>query len=264
MNRHSQKLGFINQRNPQSGMIIIFALFAAMALFRDTNHRPPQQIIAFLASFTIATAIHEFCHAYVALKLGDRTAADLGRVTLNPVAHFDPFGFFGMVMISIGYGFIGWGKPVPVNPARFTSKRLRHHRHGMAIVAVAGPISNLIQASVVAIPLRIAGVPFSDAGLDSGFGMFAWTFVYVNLLLAAFNMIPIPPLDGSKLLLGIVPRFWYGVLAPVEQYGFILLMGLFFLPIFLPGNYSQSIISALIDPPFELFTRIIIGGRQFY
>lgn len=245
-------------------MIIVFVLLAASMLFRNTPSRSTEQIIAFLASFTIATAIHEFCHAYVALKLGDRTAADLGRVTLNPMAHFDPFGFFGMLMISIGYGFIGWGKPVPVNPARFTNKRLRHHRHGMAIVAVAGPISNLLQASIVAIPLRIAGVPFSDFGLSSGFGMLAWTFVYVNLLLAAFNMIPIPPLDGSKLLLGIVPKFWYGVLAPLEQYGFILLMALFFLPLVIPGNYTSSIVSALINPPFELFSRVIIGGRQFY
>jgi Zn-dependent protease len=264
MNRHSQKLGFINQRNPQSGMLLVFLLFAALALFRDSSHRSPAQIVAFLASFTIATSIHEFCHAYVALKLGDHTAADLGRVTLNPVAHFDPFGFFGMVMISIGYGFIGWGKPVPVNPARFTNKRLRHHRHGMAIVAVAGPISNLIQASVVAIPLRIAGVPFNDFGLDSGFGMSAWTFVYVNLLLAAFNMIPIPPLDGSKLLLGIVPKFWYGVLAPLEQYGYILLMGIFFLPIFIGGNFTGSIVSALISPPLNLFSRVIIGFELGY
>jgi len=263
MNRHSQKLGFINQNNSSTGMILLFAILAGSALLRNSSHRSTEQIVAFLASFTIATAIHEFCHAYVALLLGDRTAADLGRVTLNPMAHFDPFGFFGMVMISIGYPFIGWGKPVPVNSARFTHHRLRARR-GMAIVAVAGPISNLIQASVVAIPLRIAGVPFSDFGKDSGFGMLAWTFVYVNILLAAFNMIPIPPLDGSKLLLGIVPRFWYGVLAPLEQYGFVLLMALFFLPIVIPGNYTNTIVSALISPPMNLFSRVIIGFELGY
>ena len=258
MRRFSQPLGFVNRNNPASGMMLIFLAMLAFSVLQNRPSRSTEQIIAFLASFTIATAIHEFCHAYVALKLGDRTAADLGRVTLNPVAHFEPFGFFGMVMISLGYPFIGWGKPVPVNPARFNSAKIRARR-GMAIVAVAGPISNLVQASLVAIPLRLANVPLSDIVNTNGLGMFAWTFVYVNLLLAAFNMIPIPPLDGSKLLLGIVPGFWYGVLAPLEKYGFIILLAIFLLPNLVSGISTGSIVSELINPPFGLFTRVIMG-----
>jgi Zn-dependent protease len=122
----------------------------------------------------------------------------------------------------------------------------------MAIVAIAGPISNLVQAAIVAIPLRLSGTAFT---LSEGPEMYAWTFVYVNLLLAAFNMIPIPPLDGSKVLLGLVPRFWYPVLAPIEKYGFVILLLLFFIG----GNIGTSIVSAMIDPPFRLFTDWIIG-----
>src|SRR5579884_647850 len=156
------------------------------------NHSfpPTDQIIAILASFVIATTIHECMHAYVAWRLGDDTGRRLGRITLNPIEHFDPIGFFGMVLISLGYTMVGWGKPVPVNPGA-----LRWHQRGMAIVAAAGPISNIVQAAVIGIPLRIA----EAAGADLGkLGTYLGWYVWVNLLLAAFNMIPIPPLDGHK------------------------------------------------------------------
>jgi Zn-dependent protease len=252
LDRH--RLGFINRNNPQSGFIMILALMLILNLSRGFSIPPVEQIVAFLASFIIATAIHEFCHAYFALKLGDQTAAQLGRVTLNPLAHFEPFGFFGMVMISLGFGMIGWGKPVPVNPARFTVKKLRAPQ-GMAIVAIVGPISNLVQAAILAIPLRLSDTQFTLSG--GGPDMYAWTFVYVNLLLAAFNMIPIPPLDGSKVLLGLVPRFWYPVLAPIEKYGFLILIVLFFIG----GDIGSSIVAAMINPPFGAFTEAIIGIR---
>jgi len=122
----------------------------------SANFREPYQIVAFLLSFVIATTIHEFMHAYVAHRLGDNTARDLGRITLNPVEHFDPIGFFGMVMISIGFPFIGWGKPVPVNPSRFTHRFAGDRQRGMAIVAAAGPLSNVAQALIAAIPYRKA------------------------------------------------------------------------------------------------------------
>ncbi len=236
----SNRVGFINRNDPNTGFIIILGLLFLSNLSRGLPDRPVELIVAFLASFIIATSIHEFCHAWSALMLGDRTAYNQGRVTLNPLSHFEPFGFIGMVMISLGYSMIGWGKPVPVNPNAFTSPRLRGQK-GMALVAVAGPVSNL------------TGSNFTLSG--TGWETYAWIFVWVNILLAAFNMIPIPPLDGSKVLLGLVPRFWYPILAPIERYGFLILMVLFFIG----GDIGRSITNAMIEPPRDLFTRWIIG-----
>ena len=206
------------------------------------NFRDPDQIIAFLVSFVIATSIHEFMHAWTAFKLGDPTARDLGRITLNPMSHFEPFGFFGMVMISIGFQFIGWGKPVPVNPSRFTHEFARHRKRGMALVAFAGPLSNVAQALVMAIPLQLwarGTIHLNDSAL-----LFIESFIWVNILLASFNMIPIPPLDGHKILMGILPDFWRPVLAPLEQYGFVILL----LLIFIGGNLGGSLIGGILDP----------------
>ncbi len=218
------------------------------------NFRDPEQIIAFLASFVIATSIHEFMHAWTALKLGDPTARDMGRITLNPMSHFEPFGFFGMVMISIGFPFIGWGKPVPVNPSRFTHQFARHRNRGMALVAIAGPLSNVAQALVMAIPFQlwIRGT----IQLGDGIGLFMEIFITVNILLASFNMIPIPPLDGHKLLMGILPDFWRPVLAPLEQYGFVILL----LLIFIGGQLGDSLIGGILDPvQATLWDTVLVG-----
>lgn len=237
-----------------SGFLIIMLLLVATQLTRGRPDRSAKEIAAFLVAFIVATTLHELSHAVTAWKLGDNTAKDLGRITLNPMEHFDPFGFIGMVMISLGYGMIGWGKPVPVNPARFTNKHLRPQR-GMAIVAAAGPISNVIQALIVAIPLRLADKPFdlSANGIES----FGWIFVYVNLLLASFNLIPIPPLDGSKILLGLVPRFWYPILAPLERYGFLILFVIFFFN----SNLTNELSAAMIEPQFNFLMKHLVAGR---
>lgn len=217
------------------------------------NFRDPDQIIAFLLSFVIATTIHEFMHAYVAHRLGDNTARDLGRITLNPVEHFDPIGFFGMVMISIGFPFIGWGKPVPVNPSRFSHRFAGDRQRGMALVAAAGPISNVAQALVAAIPVQLA----LRNGLDLGRGLDLLTaFVTVNVLLASFNMIPIPPLDGHKILMGILPRFWTPILAPLERYGFIVLMLLFFVG----GQLGSDIVGGILNPVQDAILQMVYVG----
>lgn len=217
------------------------------------NFREPDQIIAFLVSFVIATTIHEFMHAYVAHRLGDNTARDLGRITLNPVEHFDPIGFFGMVMISIGFPFIGWGKPVPVNPSRFNHRFAGDRQRGMAIVAAAGPLSNVAQALVAAIPVQLA----IRNGLELGRGFdVLTTFVTVNVLLASFNMIPIPPLDGHKILMGILPRFWTPLLAPLERYGFLVLMLLFFVG----GQLGSSIVGGILNPVQDAILQVVYFG----
>jgi hypothetical protein len=118
-------------------------------------NRPIEDVIAILISFVIAISIHEFMHAWTAHKLGDNTARGLGRITLNPVSHFEPFGFLGMVLIAFGYPFIGWGKPVPVQPGRFRGRWARNRKQGMLLVAAAGPLSNVAQALVAGAELQI-------------------------------------------------------------------------------------------------------------
>ena len=115
-----------------------------------SNHTlpPTKQIVTVLACFVVAIAIHEFMHAFVALRLGDTTAERQGRVTLNPVSHFEPFGFMGMVLISLGYNFIGWGKPVPVNPSALRVLPPDQRHRGMALVALAGPLTNVFLAAL--------------------------------------------------------------------------------------------------------------------
>ncbi|MCC6792876.1 MAG: site-2 protease family protein [Thermomicrobiales bacterium] len=226
----------------------------ALQVSRGRDLPEPKVILFILLSFVIATSIHEFMHAYTALQLGDTTARDLGRVTLNPVSHFEPYGFFGMVMISIGYSFIGWGKPVPVNPNRLQGllgKGVDGRKRAMALVAIAGPISNVVQAAAGAATLRIADRNGTDLG---DLGLFLSYFVLVNVLLASFNMIPIPPLDGHKILVGILPNFWYPVLAPLERYGFMILFGLFFVTSWLG---LPSITSPMIDPVRDLLYDIL-------
>ncbi len=210
---------------------------------------PPEVIFAMFGSFIIATTIHEFMHAWTAKALGDDTAERLGRITLNPAMHFEPFGLIGMFLISIGFGFIGWGKPVPVNPSRLRVMRGKRQL-GMGIVALAGPVSNVVQAGVAAIVLHIATASGTELG---GFDFYLRWFVFVNILLASFNMIPIPPLDGHKILMAILPNFWYPVLLPLERYGFMILLAL----LFIGGAAGSSVISGMISPVQNLLLRIM-------
>ena len=213
----------------------------------------PREIVALLVSFIIATSIHEFMHAWTAWRLGDDTARRLGRITLNPMAHFEPIGFIGMVLISLGFPFIGWGKPVPVNPSALRRYFRSRPQSGMAIVAIAGPASNVVQALVAAIPIQVAIRTGNDLG---ELFFYLDRFVFVNILLASFNMIPIPPLDGHKILTGILPRFWYPVLAPLERYGFVVLL----LLLFVGGRTGSSLVGGMIDPVQESLTRLVYFG----
>lgn len=215
--------------------------------------RPVDDVIAILVSFVIATSIHEFMHAWVAWKLGDDTARDQGRITLNPLSHFEPVGFFGMCMIAIGFPFIGWGKPVPVAPWRMTRIPRERRKQGLALVAIAGPASNVFQAAIAVIPIQYA----VRNGIDLGqLGFFLSWFVTINILLASFNMIPIPPLDGFNILNGILPDFWTPILAPLARYGFPILILLFFIG----GQIGGSIVDSLIDPVQDSLTELMYRG----
>ncbi len=218
------------------------------------GQRDPDEILATLIAFVVAISIHEFMHAWTAWRLGDDTAARLGRITLNPISHFDPIGFLGLALIAFGFWGFGWGKPVPVNTYRLRRLGPFGQKGSMALIAFAGPLSNVAQAAVVAVPLRLADRHFDDFGR---LGMYLQSFIFVNVLLAAFNMIPVPPLDGYKILTGILPNFWYPVLAPLERFGFMLL----FLLIFIGGSLGGSIVQGMIAPVGSLLLRVL-GFQQ--
>ena len=195
--------------------------------------------------------IHEFSHALAAYRLGDGTAKLFGRLTINPVAHFDPVGgvllavtFIGSAAAGGSFGF-GWAKPTPVNPLN-----LLYGRRGEAIVAAAGPISNLVLASAAAIPLRYLIANPELAGQIPLLRDILVYFVLINVVLMLFNLIPIPPLDGSKVLFAFLDqRTVYQIRPVLEQYGFIILLILFFFP---PGgSIGGRILGPILDGIFS-------------
>ena len=199
--------------------------------------------------------VHEFSHALAAYRLGDGTAKLFGRLTLNPIAHFDPVGgvllaitFLGSAASGGAFGF-GWAKPTPVNPMN-----LRYGRRGEAIVAAAGPISNLVLAVAAAIPLRYL---YANPELAIQVGLLfdiLSLFVLINLVLMLFNLIPIPPLDGSKVLFAFLDRRTeYQVRPILERYGFFILIFLFFLP---PGG---SIGGRILFPILDALFSFLVG-----
>jgi Zn-dependent protease len=203
-------------------------------------------VIVLAIMLLVAFPVHEFSHALAATRLGDRTAKLFGRLTLNPLAHFDPLGgtLLAISMLTSGFG-IGWAKPTPVNPLN-----LRGGRQSEALVALAGPASNLVLACVAAIIYRALGLGSAAGLLPTIFEL----FVYVNLALMLFNLIPVPPLDGSHVLLALVSPATAWRWRPVlNQYGTVLLLLAVFLPI-LPGGQTLmgAIFSLIAEPLFSL------------
>ena len=198
-----------------------------------------------------ALPIHEFSHALIAYRLGDGTAKLLGRLTLNPIVHFDPVGGTLLILTLLipGSGFIfGWAKPTPVNPAN-----LRGGRQSDALVALAGPVSNLILAAAAAIPLRVMVATEVDAVLPLAI---LFLFIKINVSLMIFNLIPLPPLDGSHVLLALVdPRTSWQLRTFLSQYGSIILLALILIPSVtgLPSPLG-IVFQVIADPVISLLT----------
>ena len=184
----------------------------------------PSDFILIAVFLLVGFPVHEFCHALMAYRLGDGTAKMFGRLTLNPVVHFDPIGgLFLIVSVLSHTGFVfGWAKPTPVNPAN-----LRDRRNGEVLVSLAGPASNLVMACAMAIVFR--GLIALEVSVPDLVWEVLFSFVLYNVALAVFNFIPIPPLDGATLLFRFLPLRYAWELRPIlTQYGFIALIFLIF------------------------------------
>ncbi len=209
----------------------------------------PATIIIIAAFLLFAFPIHEFCHALAAYRLGDSTAKYYGRLTLNPIVHFDPIGGGLLALTALFGGFIfGWAKPTPVNPMN-----LQGGHRGEALVALAGPASNAVMAVAAAIPLRF----MLGSTLDVPFVILQslYLFVYVNVILAIFNLVPIPPLDGSKLLFGVLdPQTAYRLRPVLEQYGIFI-----FIVLILPLFNGESILSMTVGRFAVAIVRLLVG-----
>lgn len=180
-----------------------------------------QKIAIWIVPVLLAITVHEVAHGWVASRLGDRTALMLGRLTLNPLKHVDPVGTIlipGMLLL-LKAGFIfGYAKPVPVD-----WRNLRHPKRDMAIVAAAGPLTNLLMATGWALLVR-AGYLLGDTGVALIFMGVAG--VFINTILMVLNLLPLPPLDGGRVLTGLLPGRWAWYFSRIEPYGFFILIGL--------------------------------------
>jgi Zn-dependent protease len=198
----------------------------------------PQVFVAFLIAVIVGITFHEFSHAAVASLQGDQTARSQGRLTLNPISHLDPLGSIALVLAGIG-----WGRPVPVNPTN-----LRNRRLGGVMVGLAGPASNFVIAIVAVVALRIA-YPTADTAFNVPFSLrLLYMLVAVNVILGVFNLLPIPPLDGSSLLSIVLPPSRQNIVSFLDQYGIFLLLGL----LILAPNLLTPVFSAITEALYGL------------
>ena len=206
-------------------------------------------------SLLVAVTVHEFSHALIATGLGDGTARRLGRLSLNPVRHLDASGT--LMLLIVGFG---WGKPVPVDHHRLSCGRL-----GMTLVALAGPLSNLVVAFLVAIPIKLGILGVSPlaigrtnlvmtGGLREGLTDIAMMVVLFNLLLGVFNLIPIFPLDGSRVVGGLIPSRWASQYAHMERWGPVVLIAVVLVDIVFRIGILWSIIGPVVTTLMTLAT----------
>jgi Zn-dependent protease len=202
----------------------------------------PVTLIARLIVLATAFTVHEFAHAWTATQFGDNTPRQYGRLTLNPLAHLDPLG--SLMLIFAGFG---WAKPVPVNAYALQ----RNSSAALMWVSLAGPLSNLLMALIAAIPLRLGLVSASGGGFVS---QLLLEFVWINLLLMLFNLIPLAPLDGDKIVDYFFPPQLQRVWDSIRPYGPMILMLLFLSPML-----GVNILGSILGPPMQLMFRLLVG-----
>jgi Zn-dependent protease len=198
-------------------------------------------VLYLLTGVLVAISVHECSHAWVANALGDPTAKNAGRLSLNPFAHLHPLGTLSLLLLGLG-----WGKPVHVDASRLRPGP----KIGMALVAMGGPIANFVTAAILSIPLRLHLIPFMPrrvGGFIVSYGELVSWVVWLNLALAIFNLIPLTPLDGSRLLSMLLPDRWFAILARYERYGLVLVL----LLIVLERFAQTGILTKILFPPIE-------------
>jgi Zn-dependent protease len=221
------------------GLVLLLYAFLSGTLVSPVQRaaQDPIGFIGFVIAILLGITVHEFMHAYAATRLGDDTARLLGRLSLNPMAHLDPFGTLLIVLAGFGYG-----KPVPFNESRLRSAL------GVSAVALAGPLANLVLAFVCAIPLRFGNADV----LNGGYGVVLELIVFYNCILAIFNLIPIPPLDGSNVVYGLLPPQQKYTWRSYQQYGPMILLALLF--------FGAQFLRVLVYGPALFLFRLFTGA----
>lgn len=204
----------------------------------------------------LAITLHEAGHAWVAYKLGDNTARQLGRVSFNPIVHIDPFGtiLLPLMMLISGTPFLfGYAKPVPVN-----YNNLHNPRRDMVFVALAGPLANILLVIIAALLLHVVG--FLPAIAKDWLVQNIIFAIKINAILAAFNMLPIPPLDGGRVAVGLLPNILARPLSRLEPYGMLIIIGLFLLPVLgRQLGMDWNILWAILQPAIDLVETLAVA-----
>jgi Zn-dependent protease len=221
-------------------LLVLYFLTGSLQSPIQNAARDPVGFVDFVVAILLAITVHEFMHAFAATQLGDDTARLMGRLTLNPLAHFDLFGTLMIILFRFGYG-----KPVPFNESRLRGA------WAVAIVAVAGPLSNVALAALFAIPLRFDTV----ASLGFEYQRFLLMVVGINCLLAVFNLLPIPPLDGSNVVYGLLPPRQQYSWRQFQSYGPMILIAI----LLLGGRF----LSTLVVGPAQWLEMLFLGPAFF-
>ena len=202
----------------------------------------PVMFLIWIMAIIVGISIHEFSHAWAGTLAGDNTAKMMGRLTLNPLAHLDPLGT--IMLLFVGFG---WGKPVPFNPYN-----LKNKRWGPAFISIAGPLSNFVAIIGFGLAIKFLLI-FNVVAPENLLIQFFFLIIIVNIVLMVFNLLPIPPLDGSKVLFAVLPDKYYDFKLKLQQNGPWIILGLIFIDWILPISIFGYLFSGIINLVYKFF-----------